>query len=53
MVYHMNLSPPPSKTPPIGDDKQTLCWQWQRWYSDLYEYVKELETRIKTLEAKK
>lgn len=47
----MNLSNPPTKTPPIGEDSQTLCWQWQRWYSDLYEKIKELEDRIRVLES--
>jgi hypothetical protein len=40
----------PIKTPPLDADPKLLNWQWQRWYSDLTDKIKELEARIKELE---
>jgi|WetSurMetagenome_2_1015567.scaffolds.fasta_scaffold833653_2 hypothetical protein len=37
----MNLAPPPSKTPLFDNSQQTMNHVWQRWMSDLYNYLKE------------
>jgi hypothetical protein len=42
----------PIKTPILDNDEKLLSWQWQRWYSDLFEKIKELEKRIKDIESK-
>lgn len=41
----MNLSPAPTKTPQTPNS-QPLVWQWQRWFSDLYDYVKGIQGGI-------
>jgi len=48
----MNLSTAPTKTPPLEKDG-ILNHIWQRWFSDLYEKIKELEKNIDELKGKK
>jgi hypothetical protein len=41
-VLKMNLSPPSTKHPLLEEDGR-LNHTWQRWYSDVYDKIKELE----------
>ena len=40
------LSPPSTKTPLMDKGKETLNHNWQRWFSDLYLYVKSQESLL-------
>jgi hypothetical protein len=42
----LKLSPPSTKTPMMEGAKDTLNHNWQRWFSDLYLYVKDQDTAI-------